>query len=115
MNIDNLAGEWKNSKFKTAGIERFYFRISGDELFIEPFGASDSINAASWGSHKVSVFSTRNKKDDFSAFMTSIEISDQTATLCGNINKGLIIIAMYIKSNSKNGTGNYFIREFFFK
>ena len=113
MNFEKIIGEWTNSKNITHGIQSFIFRAKDGNLEIELFGSESSFQPGSWGNHTLSTYSSSGNTQ-FSAFHSSIKIADHKIEIAGNINKGLIIIASYIKNEGSTQKSNDFIREFFY-
>lgn len=115
MKLENLEGRWVNSKKKTSGIEEFEFSIKGEDLIIKITGSATGPLTGEWKAHKVKCYGNMAQPEAFSGFQLTLASHGIDIVLAGNINKGLIIIAMYGVPTSSAEISNFFLREFFYQ
>ena len=108
-------GQWKNPKKGTKGIRHFDIVNNGNGLEINATGASDGYMPGNWGTKDLLIHNTAPDSSSEVGFQATYEINEKELFLAGNINKGLIIIAIYIKLLNQEDKSHFFIREFFYK
>lgn len=102
----SLAGRWVNSNPDTAWIKGFTLSGIGSDAVLHVFGAGDR---AEWGPAPATLFQDNIGEP---AFHAVYDLGDVEAVLAANSNKGLIIIAAFLRF--KGGETNFLCREFFF-
>jgi len=109
-----VTGRWKNSKPSTNGIEQFTLTDDGTNLSLSIRGAEHGFMPDDMGPLKTTAYSADGSSTDCIAFHAKGMADGKTYSFAGNVNKGLIIIAIYIEV-SNNEADNFFVREFFYK
>ena len=115
MNLEILTGRWINSKDTTSGITEFELSVQDGDLYFQFSGAENGPFPGDLGKHNVQTYGQLNDASKFSGFQLTANIKDIEMVLAGNINKGLIIIALYGSPAQDSETSNFFIREFFYQ
>ena len=110
----NVIGKWKNSRPDTQGIESFELRADNGSLKLSVYGVSGGFMTDNLTDLECTAHATSPESNTFSGFQAQGTENGKEYFFAGNINKGLIIIATYIKVLSGNES-NYFVREFFYK
>ncbi len=113
ISTGQMAGRWKNSKANTKGIAEFALEEVDSELLISINGAEEGFLPNNIGPIVSTPHSANESSDDCIAFQADTTIDGVNYFFAGNINKGLVIIATYIKSSEISS--NFFVREFFYK
>ncbi|MDF1695924.1 MAG: hypothetical protein P1U56_08840 [Saprospiraceae bacterium] len=114
ISTGQVTGTWKNSKSNTIGIAGFTLEEINNSLFIKIQGVKDGLLPESINDLKAHIYTASAESDQCIAFDSSVKLGDRECFFAGNVNKGLIIIATYIKMNS-DSDNNLFVREFFYK
>lgn len=114
VSTEQVTGRWKNSKPTTVGISNFSLENVNNQLSLTIKGTEGGFLPDHLGPIEVSEHSaTRNSKDCI-AFHANVTHDGNEYSFAGNVNKGLIIIATYVKVKADE-TANFFVREFFYK
>ena len=108
-------GNWKNSHQTSKGIAAFEIREGGKGPEISVSGIETGYYPGEWGSQPVSFLLSGPDQTTASAFSATFEIGGRSLFLAANINKGLIIIAIYAQANAGSGVPSLFTREFYYK
>lgn len=106
-------GDWKNSNGSSNGIDSFRIAESEDGPKIEVIGIEGGFFPGNWGKAKVQFLVSGPHHTTASAFQACFRNGNKQIFLAGNINKGLIIIAIY--AMAEQGDPNLFVREFYYK
>ncbi len=113
ISYKHFLGSWKNSRPETKGIESYVFEESDEGLQISVRGAEDGVIPGNWGTQPVICHASSPEGGKATAFQAGFLVNGHKIFIAGNINKGLIIIAIYIEAGEADA--NSFIREFFYK
>jgi len=109
-----VTGRWKNSKSSTVGIAEFTLAEVDNKLSISFQGATGGSIPGNIGPIEAVAHASDDSSSDCIAFQAETTVDGKQYIFAGNINKGLVIIATYIRI--LNGEKpNFFIREFFYK
>lgn len=108
-------GNWKNSHKVSKGIDSFEITEIDSGPQIRVSGIESGYFPGNWGTAPVGFLVSGPDQTTASAFEATFEIGDRNLFLAGNINKGLIIIAIYAKAKAGKDIPSLFIREFYFK
>ena len=114
ISTGQVTGRWKNSKPFTVGISEFELTEIDNKLSISIQGASGGTLPADIGPISAIGHASDELSNDCIAFQAETIAEGKQYFFAGNINKGLVIIATYIKVLSGEKS-NFFIREFFYK
>ena len=106
-----LPGNWRNTNKHTKGIITFSLEEQGNGLLLTMQGAVGGHLPQEIGSAQMECFTSTPQSSTVNSFFGTLEDTDNEYKFAGNLNKGLIIIAAYVKLNGEP----YFIREFFSK
>lgn len=106
-------GDWQNSNESSFGLAGFSIieGLSGPEIQVT--GIAGGYFPGDWGTAPAQFLVSAPGQRVASAFQASYNLGDRTVFLAGNINKGLVIIAVYALSDSEEPS--LFVREFYFK
>lgn len=108
-------GNWKNPKTTTQGIYQFSITKSEQGMDIEVEGVAEGRIPGKWGKQALALYNNNPDERDPVAFQATYTIGGLELQLAGNINKGLIIIALYARQLASTDQADFFIREFYFK
>jgi hypothetical protein len=111
---EQLTGRWKNSKSTTIGISTFHLENVDNQLSLTINGADGGFLPYHMGPITVSTHSATKTSKTCIAFHANVSKDGNEYSFAGNVNKGLIIIATYVKVKADD-TANFFVREFFYK
>ncbi|MCB9232393.1 MAG: hypothetical protein H6581_12060 [Bacteroidia bacterium] len=116
MDFNYFIGKWKNPFDQSKGIQSFEIRQESDgRVTMEVQGVSQGYFPAGWGQAEVNFLASTPGGTQASAFSASFQLPGRNVFLAGNINKGLIIIAIYALDAKGNQDNNLFVREFYHK
>lgn len=108
-------GNWKNSHQASQGIAAFEIREGARGPEISVSGIESGFFPGDWGSKPVNFLVSGPGQTTASAFSATFDIGGRSLFLAGNINKGLIIIAIYAHAKSGSAHPSLFTREFYYK
>jgi len=110
----NITGNWKNSKATTKTIAKFSLLEKDGNLQITIAGAAGGYLPNEIGPLSVIAHAADPDSTESIAFQAEATVDGTSYFFAGNVNKGLVIIATYIKTAAGKGS-NFFIREFFYR
>jgi hypothetical protein len=108
-------GNWKNSHATSKGIGAFEISEGANGPQIKVSGIETGYFPGDWGSKPVSFLVNGPDQTTASAFSASFEVGGRSLFLAANINKGLIIIAIYGQAPAGSEVPSLFTREFYYK
>ncbi len=114
ISTGQVTGRWKNSKSTTKCIAGFTLEDGGNGLVLSIRGADDGYLPSTIGPISAVAHASNMSSTDCIAFHAVAEVDGKEYFFAGNVNKGLIIIATYVKVSSGKDS-NFFVREFFYK
>jgi hypothetical protein len=105
---DSLMGEWVNSNAATGWIKEFTLTERDGTAMLRVLGASEP---AEWGEIPATIYQDNHGEP---AFHAVYDLGTVEAVLAANTNKGLIIIAAFLRFK-EDGRTNFLCREFYFR
>lgn len=108
-------GAWKNSHQTSKGIAGFEIRESAQGPEVSVSGIETGYFPGDWGTQPVNFLVSGPDQTTASAFSATFEIGGRNLFLAANINKGLIIIAIYAEAKAGSDIPSLFTREFYYK
>ena len=116
IDLSAILGTWINSNQETEWIRKFTITQEGEQVFINSYAGS---SPEDWGKIEVTTYVDNHGQTGFSA---QYDLDRVEVLLASNTNKGLCIIATFLKfKNGHNGTErygdrpNFLSREFYYK
>lgn len=109
VDISPLLGNWVNSNHQTNWIKRFTLGKKGSVFTIHAHGAREPFD---WGEIEITTY-----VDNIGelAFHAVYDLETIRSLLAANTNKGLIIIAAFIRFKNVGERSNFLCREFYFR
>jgi hypothetical protein len=112
VDLSSFAGHWTNTNPETLAITHFDLFPREGSYYIRAFGAG---RAEPWGEVEATPYAYDASSARAVAFLARCDWDFAEATLAGNENKGLVIIASYHRFKDASPRSNYFKREFFYR
>lgn len=108
VGADSLVGDWVNSNPATAWLTGFTLADDGGQLVLRARGANVP---TAWGEVKVTSYQDNIGEP---AFHAVYDLGSLEAVLAANANKGVVIIAAFLRFKDGD-VANFLCREFFFR
>lgn len=108
IDLSTILGTWINSNQQTEWIKKFTITQQGEQVFIDAYGGK---SPEYWGKVEVTTYVDNLGQTGFSG---QYNLDGVEALLASNTNKGLCIIATFLKFKNGHRT-NFLSREFYYK
>lgn len=116
IDLNAILGTWINSNQQTEWIKKFTITQQSDGVFINAYAGN---SPEDWGKVEVTTYVDNHGQTGFSAHYN---LDGVEPLLAANLNKGLCIIATFLKfkngvkrSSTKGNRPNFLSREFYYK
>lgn len=110
--IGQFCGDWISTNTSTRGIARISVRIADQGLSVRAFGAGEH-GLIDWGTVLAEVFADGASSAGIRAFRAFYDFGFLETWLQAKTEKGVLVIASFIRFKDQSGRSNYFSREFF--
>ncbi|HEV2989704.1 MAG TPA: hypothetical protein VG759_14770 [Candidatus Angelobacter sp.] len=115
LSPSQFAGTWLNTNTDSPGIVRVICKVAGSSLQLR-FEGNGSSEPSDWGEVTAELLCAATiQGGPGMSFVASFDLGSKRAQVGGNLNQGLLVIAVYhtIQNQLGSGHSNYFTREFF--
>ncbi|HEV3041285.1 MAG TPA: hypothetical protein VHA33_26190 [Candidatus Angelobacter sp.] len=112
---EQFAGTWLNTNTDSPGIVRVTCKVARTSLRLS-FQGNGSSEPSDWGEVPAELLCAATiQGGPGMSFVASFDLGAKKAQVGGNLNQGLLVIAIYhtIQNQLTAGHSNYFTREFF--
>jgi len=117
VDLGAFPGTWVNANPDTTGIAKLEMVVQGGELSVRPFAIAAALPAedlVDWGEAAVaSVYTFGPASGVGAGFSVRFDFGFADTTLQGNLNKGLMVLSVYVRFHDQSGRRDYFTREYF--
>ena len=114
-NPASLLGHWLNTNRQTRGITECVIARTGDDITVSitTFGDNEPVH---WPIARATVLANLEEEagQRTVALLAKYELDDRTVDTHVRINKGVLVIVLYVTFNDGSGRSNYLNREFFY-
>src|SRR5689334_25245984 len=109
--VSGLLGHWLNTNFKTRGIAECEITQDDAGVLVNIVGAETE-----WPSARATVLANLEEEagQRSVALMATFELDFMTAETHIRVNKGVLVIVLYVTFHDDSGHSNYLNREFFY-
>ena len=115
-NPASLLGHWFNTNRDTRGIAECIVAQDGDEITVSitTVGNNEPVR---WPIARATVLANLEEEagQRTVALLAKYELDDRTVDTHVRVNKGVLVIVLYVTFNDKSGRSNYLNREFFYR
>lgn len=116
LNADKLLGRWLNTNAATKGIAEIVIERNEDEFDVSLVGVGDD-GPIAWPRTRAKVFANLEEEagQRAVALAATFEFEFMTAESYFRINKGVLVIVLYVTFRDGSGRSNYVNREFYYR
>jgi len=112
----SLLGRWLNTNRNTRGIAESVIANDGDDITVSitTFGDNEPVR---WPIARATVLANLEEEagQRTVALLAKYELDDRTVDTHVRVNKGVLVIVLYVTFNDNSGRSNYLNREFFYR
>lgn len=116
LNADKLLGGWRNTNANTQGIAAVVIERNGDEFDVSVLGVGADSPIA-WPRTRAKAFANLEEEagQRTVALAATFEFGFMTAETYFRVNKGVLVIVLYVTFHDNSGRANYVNREFYYR
>ena len=109
--VSGLLGRWLNTNFKTRGIAECVITQEEDGIVVSLTGVETE-----WPDARANVLANLEEEagQRSVALMATFELGFMTAETHIRVNKGVLVIVLFVTFHDDSGRSNYLNREFFY-
>ena len=115
-NPASLLGRWLNTNRDTRGIAECVIAQNGDDITVSitTFGDNEPVR---WPIARATVLANLEEEagQRTVALLAKYELDDRIVDTHVRVNKGVLVIVLYVTFNDHSGRSNYLNREFFYR
>jgi hypothetical protein len=113
-NVASLLGHWKNTNRETRGIAECVVAQDAEGVTVSITGASDPIE---WPIARATVLANLEEEANQRtiALLADFAFGFMTAETHVRVNKGVLVIVLYVTFHDDSARSNYLNREFFYR
>jgi hypothetical protein len=113
-NPASVLGRWLNTNRESRGIAECVVSQEADEILVRITGAGDK---ESWPVAKATVLANLEEEagQRTIAMLATFNLGFMTAETHIRVNKGVLVIVLYVTFHDASGRANYLNREFFYR
>jgi hypothetical protein len=114
LNADKLIGRWRNTNTKTRGIAEIVIEEHGGKFTVTASGVG-SDGPIPWSPAQVQVLANLEEEAGQRAVALAVnfDFDFMTAETYLRVNKGVLVIVLFVTFRDDSGRSNYVNREFF--
>jgi hypothetical protein len=115
-NTASLLGHWLNNNRETRGISECVVAQDGDAVTVSITAAGEK-EPIRWPIVRATVLANLEEEagQRTIALLAKFDLGDATADTHVRVNKGVLVIVLYVTFHDDSGRSNYLNREFFYR
>jgi hypothetical protein len=116
-NPASVLGRWLNTNRETRGIAECVIARDNDDITVRITGAGGDNEREPWPVAKATVLANLEEEagQRTIALLQTFNLGFMTAETHIRVNKGVLVIVLYVTFHDDSGRSNYLTREFFYR
>jgi hypothetical protein len=116
LSVDKLLGRWKNTNPETQGLSEILIARDGARFLVSPFGVG-SVGRIAWPTTEAVALANLEEEAGQRAVALAVtfDFGFMTADTHLRVNKGVLVIVLFISFRDRSGRSDYVNREFFYR